>query len=140
MRWPGRRWTVAIVAAGLGPALALFVGCREELGPEPMPTTTVAGRVHVAGEPIGGGWIEFHPVEGTIGLSRSAPLNRDGSFLADKVPVGRVLIRLEQTRIDRTLAELFRRLPPPRRDIKGPGVLDIDLAEEALRAREPGRR
>jgi hypothetical protein len=135
VRATGRRWAVAIVAAGLGPGLASLGGCREELGPEPMPTATVTGRIHVAGEPIGGGWVEFHPVEGTVGLSRSAPLALDGTFRADKVPIGRVVIHLEQTKVEPTFKELLRRLPSPRREIQGPCVLDLDLAEEARRAR-----
>jgi hypothetical protein len=128
---------VVIVAAGLTPGLALVAGCREELGPEPMPTTTVTGRIHVAGAPIGGGWVEFHPVEGTVGLMRSAPLALDGTFRADKVPVGRVLIRLEHPKVVPTVMESLPPLAPPRREIRGPCNLDLDLAAEARRARAP---
>lgn len=78
--------------------LALFalgaVGCADELGPVPFPTASVSGKVVSAGSPVGGGWLEFLPVEGTIGNFRSAPLGRDGSFSMDRAPVGRVAARL----------------------------------------------
>jgi hypothetical protein len=130
------------VTAGLGAGLVWLVGCREELGPEPMPTATVSGRIHVAGAPIGGGWVEFLPVEGTVGLMRSAPLALDGTFRADKVPVGRVLIRLEHPKVIPTVMESLPPLAPPRREIRGPCMLDLDLdlAEEARRARAPAAR
>ena len=44
--------------------------------------------------PVTRGWIEFVPVDGTVGRMRSAPLLADGTFHATKVPVGLNLVRL----------------------------------------------
>jgi len=70
-------------------ALGLFAaGCAEELGPERRVTTRVAGVVREGKRPVGGGWIEFIPMEGTVGNMRSAPIGPDGRFEAEDVPVG----------------------------------------------------
>lgn len=69
-------------------------GCGRAWGPERMPTTTIRGRVLLDGRPIGPGWLEIVPIDGTKGRLRSAPLAADGSFVADGVPVGRVAVRL----------------------------------------------
>jgi hypothetical protein len=79
-------------------ALALLAlassGCSEELGPELMPVTRVQGVVKEGRRPVSGGWIEFFPVDGTVGNLRSARLNSDGTFETDRVPIGLNLIRL----------------------------------------------
>ena len=64
------------------------IGCRDVLGPEKMPVATVDGKVSQRGKPVTRGWIEFVPVDGTVGRMRSAPLHPDGTFHATKVPVG----------------------------------------------------
>ena len=73
----------------LAALLALVAGCREELGPVRFPTTRVCGRVLESGRPVAGGWIEFAPIEGTVGNRRSAPLAADGRFEVSGVAVGR---------------------------------------------------
>jgi hypothetical protein len=112
-------------------------GCAEELGPERMPVTRVKGRVSEGGRPVGGGWIEFFPVDGTVGKLRSARLDADGSFEADHVAVGLNLIRLVNTNIKYPdAARLFGAyVSPIRRTIpERPGdPLAIELVEEAKR-------
>jgi hypothetical protein len=111
-------------------------GCSEELGPERMPITHVSGVVLEGGSPVGGGWIEFIPVEGTVGNFRSARLRPDGSFEANKVAVGENALRLVNAPIKTPgWARLFgafttpiRRMIPerPRKPLK------IDLVEELI--------
>ena len=55
-------------------------GCGKVLGPERMPVASVSGVVREGRRPVGGGWIEFIPVDGTIGNQRSARLHADGSY------------------------------------------------------------
>jgi hypothetical protein len=118
--------------------LLALAGCREELGPESLPTTRVSGIVVEGGKPVGGGWIEFIPVEGTVGNLRSAPIHPDGTFETDGVAVGRNLvgfahapIRLANPRRFSPFASPIRRDVPP-----GPSTrLTIDLVEETMRAK-----
>jgi hypothetical protein len=80
------------------------------------------------------------PIEGTVGLLRSAQLRADGTFHADKVPVGTVAIRLQgtdrlvtgQMMVDRYLMTIGQRALIHRK-ITGPPTppMDIDLAVEA---------
>ncbi len=81
-------------------------GCSEELGPERFATAKVRGMVTVGKSPVSGGWIAFDPVEGTRGNLRIARIRPDGSFEADRVPVGRVSDRPR---------------PDPRRSDRDPG-------------------
>ena len=87
---PRRRWNP--------PALALLAlatsGCGHAWGPEEMPTTAIVGRIHFGDQEVTRGWLEIVPVDGTRGRLRSAPIRADGSFRAERVPVGRVAIRL----------------------------------------------
>jgi hypothetical protein len=69
-------------------------GCTEELGPEKLPVARVSGVVREGDRPVGGGWIEFIPVDETVGNLCSAKLGVDGSFNAKSVAVGVNLIRL----------------------------------------------
>jgi len=115
----------------------LTPGCSEELGPERFPTTRVAGVIVEGGRPVAGGWIEFIPIEGTVGDARSVRLGKDGSFQADRVAIGANVIRLVNAPIKMpggaTLFSQFstpvRRRIPPEPD----GPLTIDLLEEAMR-------
>jgi hypothetical protein len=75
-------------------AILGIAGCNQAFGPERMETTRVTGRVHIQGKPVTGGWIEFMPIQGTVGRLRSGAVRSDGTFEADKVPVGRLGIRL----------------------------------------------
>jgi hypothetical protein len=126
-------------------ALALgSLGCRDMLGPEKMITTTVLGTVTVAGKPVSQGWIEFVPVEGTVGRMRSARLQKDGTFTATKVPVGVNLIRLINVDIENV--ELRRGLAsfasPIRRTItdQAGGRIKIDVIEEYVKGVEAQAR
>lgn len=114
-------------------------GCGEELGPEPMRTVTVSGSVRAGGRPVGRGWIEFVPVEGTVGNPRSAPLRPDGTFQATRVAVGRNVVGLADPPGGLPGGRLFETFTSPiRREIPDRRVtwLTIDLVEEAIRHRD----
>jgi hypothetical protein len=88
-----------IVLTRLGPLLLIWVslaagGCTEELGPEKLPVARVSGVVREGSRPVSGGWIEFIPVDETVGNFCSAKLGVDGSFDARGVAIGVNLIRL----------------------------------------------
>jgi hypothetical protein len=123
------------------------LGCHDALGPEKMVTTTVLGSVTQGAKPISQGWIEFVPVNGTVGRMRSARIQKDGTFHATKVPVGINLIRLVNTDIENfdlrhgfgSFASPIRRKITDRSDPR----IQIDVIEEYLkaakaRAREAG--
>ncbi len=122
--------SLAIVAA-------FAPGCSEELGPERMVTTRVTGVVVEGSRPVGGGWVEFMPVDGTVGNLRSAPIGPDGRFVAEGVAVGEnavgvvgapVRMRGGRRAFD-TLGTPVRRTIP-----RGPAAeVSIDLLEEAVR-------
>jgi hypothetical protein len=126
--------------ASLGCSLALgCLGCHDALGPEKMITTTVRGTVKQAGKPLSRGWIEFIPIDGTVGRMRSARIQKDGSFHGTKVPVGLNLIRLVNADIEND--DLRRGMgsfaSPIRRTIAekpGGDRIDIDVIEEYTRA------
>lgn len=124
--------------AALAGALALASGCGDAWGPETFPTASARGQVLLDGRPIGGGWLEFAPIEGTVGRLRSAPVDRRGSFHVAGLPVGTVGIRLvgspaaagidpRRVRSLKALSQVYaiRRTIPP-----GGAVLRIDLAAE----------
>jgi hypothetical protein len=122
----------------------LAAGCSEELGPIPLRVTRVKGVVTEEGYPISGGWIEFVPVDGTVGNPRSARLHADGSFEVDKVAVGVNLIHLLHAPFrSAATARLFSPYTSPIRRVipEQPGrFLRIDLAEEAIHSyRSQGR-
>src|SRR4051794_35680471 len=75
--------------AGLGYGARAF--SKVDFGPETLGgVTRVRGQVTYFGRAAGSGWVEFIPIDGTVGLLRSGPLDRDGAFHADRVPVGKV--------------------------------------------------
>lgn len=117
---------------------ALIPGCREELGPEQFTTTRVSGTITMGGRPIGKGWVEFIPTEGTVGKLRSAPIRPDGSFEADRVAVGWNQIGLVNAPIDRGLALEFHPLSSPiRRKIPADrSEIEIDLLDEAIKSQK----
>jgi hypothetical protein len=129
-------WSAALaaLAAALGLALA---GCREELGSVAFPTTRVSGVVREGGQPVSGGWIEFIPVDGTVGNLRSAPIARNGRFEVSQVAVGCNAIDVVHAPIRRPEVQwlLSTRGKPIRRAIPaGPATtLVIDLLTEAYR-------
>ena len=126
-----------------------LVGCSEELDPEHFSTTSVQGIVSLGKIPVGGGWITFQPAEGNRGNLRIARIHPDGSFRADLVPTGRVVIGLDQlpvglipTRSEPVEGDRFQTLRSPiRRTIPqdGGSNLPIDLIEEASRLRRSPR-
>jgi hypothetical protein len=120
---------------------AATAGCAEELGPEVMTTTSVHGTIKQADLPIRGGWIEFIPADGTVGDQRSARIDSDGSFSADRVPVGPVAIRLVDITIvppfplePRAARRMFGSYPPAIRRVipKGPSELNLELLDELI--------
>jgi magnesium transporter len=122
-----------------------LLGCSEELGPERFPSVMVRGSVRVGDRPLGGGFISLVPAEGSRGNVRVAPIRPDGTFEADGVAVGRVIVRIDQVPVEsipttsgpipvvileRMLFDSpIRRTIPEGRDAS----LPIDLIEEANR-------
>ena len=83
--------------------------------------------------PVSGGWIEFFPVEGTVGNLRSARVRADGSFEADGVAVGENLIRLVNAPVELSGAtQLFGSFQSPIRRV----IADRDGYADGCR---PGR-
>jgi hypothetical protein len=127
------RWLRAV---GLSWLCLFLPGCRNALGPEKMPVATVDGRVTERGRPLSVGWIEFVPVDGTVGLLRSARLRPDGTFHATRVPVGLNLIRLVNVDIDPRARRVFGAFNSPiRRTIaEHPDKsIEIDIIDEAIK-------
>jgi len=100
-----------------------------------MPVTRVKGSVTEGGRPLSHGWIEFFPLDGTVGNLRSARIRTDGSFEADGVAVGQNLIRLVNTGIRTDFAIFSTFQSPIRRLIPAqPGEpVRIELVDEAIR-------
>ncbi len=111
-------------------------GCSEELGPERMIVSRVNGVVRQGQSPVAGGWIEFMPVEGTVGKIRSARIHNDGTFEAERVPVGLNLVRLANAPLGSVRAEqLFGSYHSPiRRTVPAHSTLPIviDVRDEAI--------
>jgi hypothetical protein len=111
-------------------------GCGEELGPVPLKTTRVSGIITQGGRPVSGGWVEFLPVLGTVGNIRSAPIRHDGTFVADRVAVGKHVVGVAGAPLSIPLRQMFHPFSSPiRRSISegGATTLKIDLLEEAIR-------
>lgn len=116
-------------------SLGLLAGCSEEFGAEHFKTTRVVGKVRIGSNPVRGGFIEFLPTDGTTGLMRSGPIQPDGSFVVDRVPVGTNAIGLYGGKLPRVLSQHFGSLGTTIRrtgasDSSPP--LDIDLLEEEI--------
>ena len=126
----------------------LAPGCAEELATERPATARIQGVVRVGDRPVGGGWIEFLPVEGTVGNLRSAPLGPDGRFQVSGVAVGRNLVRLVRSPIELPTPSPDPRLgfgqftSPLRVEVREGASIDLDVRAEAQRLRRepPGRR
>jgi hypothetical protein len=127
-------------------SLAGSAGCSQLLGPENFPTTSIKGTVTISERPVGPGWIEFNPVDGTTGNLRTAPIRPDGSYSAERVPIGRVAVTLNNLHLPSNAKDLGA-LPagyyrfsdnPIQRDLL-PGELtrlDFDLTAEASAYRQ----
>jgi hypothetical protein len=126
-------WLHSIALAWLAFGLP---GCSEELGPERLIVTHVKGIVSHGKTPVSGGWVEFLPVEGTVGKLRSARIRSDGSFEAERVPVGLNLIRLANAPLGSIGAErLFGSYRSPiRRNVLAHSTqpLVIDVVDETI--------
>ncbi|MHC5537970.1 hypothetical protein ACYOEI_07030 [Singulisphaera rosea] len=120
-------------------ALSLGVlasGCAEELGPPSLKTTRLEGLVTVGGQPVGGGWVEFTPIEGTVGKLRSARIGSDGKFVVDRVAVGRNSVGVVDAPIDPKFTGMFHPFSTPIHLTIADGSrvpLSVDLLEEAVR-------
>ncbi|MBX6313731.1 MAG: hypothetical protein IRY99_12555 [Isosphaeraceae bacterium] len=114
----------------------LVGGCGEELGPERFATATVTGRVRIGDRPLGKGWLEFQPTQGTRGHLRSARLAADGSFRVERVPVGCNALRLAGVRLGPTGDALLDAFLAGRFNlgyrVRGP-TEDLDLDLRGLR-------
>jgi hypothetical protein len=102
-----------------------------------FPTAEVSGVVREADRPVAGGWIEFLPIEGTVGNLRSARIAADGSFRAERVAVGLNALRLVNAPIQMPQGRaLFGQYTTPVRRVIPPvpeGPIRIELVDEALR-------
>ncbi len=129
-------WLCTIALSSLSLASPGCGDATDVLGPEKMPVASVDGRVSENGRPLSRGWIEFVPVDGTVGKLRSTRLRGDGTFHATKVPVGLNLIRLVNVDIDPRVRHVFGAFNSPiRRTISehpGPGIA-IDIIDEAIK-------
>ncbi|GAC1468276.1 MAG: hypothetical protein NVSMB9_10780 [Isosphaeraceae bacterium] len=114
--------------------IALTCGCAEEWGQDPRVTTRVTGLVREGARPISGGWIDFLPVDGALGVLRSAPLGPDGRFAVEGVAVGKNAIGLTHAPIRLPGGRrLFDPLSTPiRRTVSrlAQGEIEINLLEE----------
>jgi hypothetical protein len=123
--------------ASLPIILSGLAGCGRVLGPEAMPVAAVRGVVTEGNRRVGGGWIEFIPVDATIGKLRSARLNADGTFEATRVAVGVNLVRVVHARIESpVVAQVVGAFSSPIRRKVSPDdhqTFSIDLLEETLR-------
>ena len=145
---------IRLVALAL--VAGLTAGCAAELGPERFETTTVRGIIVVGGRPVGGGFIDFQPVDGTKGNLRVGPIAPDGTFRLDRVAVGTVAIGLSRLPVG-PIPSVNGPVDPRRFQINHPRriavsrsippenptrIPPIDLINEAARvARQPaGRR
>jgi hypothetical protein len=134
----GRRWSFLV----LGASMAATAGCSQILGPEVFTTTNVKGMVTLGGQSVGPGWIEFNPVDGTKGNLRTAPILPDGTYSAERVPIGRVTVALvnlhppaQGNGVGRVPSGSFKFADSPiHRDIPTGAVtrLDFDLKDESL--------
>jgi hypothetical protein len=134
-----RRPRFSIIPVGAACAFALAPGCREELGPERFPTADVQGVIVSAGNPVPSGWIEFQPIDGAVGDFRSARIEPDGTFHADRVAIGRNVIRLvDLPNLSPGAAAALSYSPRIRRTIPADAgaPIRIDVAEELIRHRK----
>jgi hypothetical protein len=115
------------------------VGCSEELGPEKMPVARVTGSVTEGTRPVTTGWVEFIPVDGTVGNLSSARIRPDGSFESSHVAVGVNLIRLVNAPLSSPGArQVFGGFTSPiRRTISAESTapVTIDILDESIRVR-----
>ena len=83
-----------VIWVGLMALVFIGLGCGEELGPERFTTAQVRGRVVLGNQPVGGGFIEIHPTQGTQGNFQVGQIGSDGLFQINHAPVGEVILSL----------------------------------------------
>lgn len=132
------RWHPGFLSLTISGLLLLNSGCREELGPEQFETTQVSGIIRISGRSVPKdwkGWIEFVPVDGTVGKLRSAPIRPDGSFEADRVAVGWNQIGLVNVPVHPDQARKFHPFSSPIRRMipHGRSEIEIDLYVEEIK-------
>jgi hypothetical protein len=129
-------WLCSISAALLPLCLP---GCSHVFGPEQMTVTRVTGSIKNNGAPVNRGWIEFVPIDGTVGKICSGKIQADGSFEVARVPVGINLIRLANAPLGSAGAErLFGSYHSPIRRVVREHATEpvvIEVLEEGLRYR-----
>ena len=119
--------------------LALFIlatGCGKVLGPESFKTTRVTGTIHAGTKTYDNGWIEFVPIEGTVGVMRSGRIHPGGTFEVDRVALGTNSVGIFGANFSREYNSVFNTLSTPiRRKITDSSTtpLDIDLMVERAR-------
>ncbi|WP_169979163.1 hypothetical protein [Tautonia rosea] len=115
--------------------LVLSAGCDQEWGPDGIPSAEVSGRIHCTGDPLTRGWLEFIPVDGTIGRLKSVSIRPDGTFLAEGVAPGVVAIRVVAADLPGPEYSLFGQIYLIRREIRDAQAnqIDIDLEQERRR-------
>jgi len=131
------RQFLTLTSAAVG--LAVSAGCRDELGPETFPITSVSGVILNSGAPASGGWVEFQPIDGTVGEFRSARIQPDGSFRREGVAIGRNRVRLvDIPGLSPTVAAvLYNRVNIVRTIPREPGEpLRIDFVEDLARMQD----
>jgi len=111
------------------------LSCDEEIGPPEFATASVSGRITLAGEPLSGGWLEFLPVDGTVGRLRSAPIDSQGRFRAKRVAVGVNGLRVVGVALPPEDRQRFGQAYLMRRAVPASGLeaIEIDLIEERAR-------
>ena len=132
MRSRRRRLSILLAAV----AVVVAPGCREELGPERFPTASVQGVIVISGRPVESGWVEFQPAGGAVGNIRSARIEPDGTFRADRVAIGLNVVRLvDLPDMSPGAAAVLSYTPPIRRTIPSEpgGPIRIDVFEELVR-------
>jgi hypothetical protein len=136
------RYSSQLLLISLFPLVGM--GCDDELGAERMPTASVSGVVVESGRPVVGGWIEFIPVDGTVGNIRSGRIQPSGEFHVDRAALGENLVRLVNAPIQLPGGgRLFGAYSSPIRRVISAGrqgSLRIDLVEEAIRFQNPPTR
>ena len=120
LRGPVARLSALLIVAG---SLAT-IGCGN-------PTGTVSGKVYYQEKPLKGGNVTFVNTEQKV--SRLAPIQEDGSYKVEKVPVGEVTITVEtQSLKPAGRGNLPTYAPPAGKESPG-GYKPPKLAENAKR-------
>ena len=94
------------------------------------------GRIHAGTKIYDGGWIEFLPTEGTVGVMRSGRIHRDGTFDIDRVALGTNSVGIFGANFTREYSHMFDTLSTPIRRVISDcssKSIDVDLMVEWAR-------